>query len=366
MKKNPELHDYSLVPIYENHAHMTEEIMLIDDTVTVFRDIMAHFNYGKLQVCSIPFYNRTENYKGFYVKSNLKPSVYVSVGLDHHLDERDTADYYLSEIKKYYAMGCDGIKMLEGKMKNHRKIGKPLCDPVFDKFYAFAEEKEIPIIIHLGDPLELWDITKCSQYAIEKGWYCDENDPTRDELRKEITDVLVKFPKLHIIFAHFNFMGDELERAAAMFDKWENICFDLTPGGEMYVSFTENYKQARAFFETYQDRILYGTDIYAFMPVTASTEDRGKRANLVRSYLEKKEPFYEPSVKKELMPFGFSEEILSKIYRDNFVRLYGENPRPLEYELIARECHNLLSENSFDELNTNNLQTMIAHFEKNM
>ena len=33
-----------------------------------------------------------------------------------------------------------------------------------------------------------------------------------------------------------------------------------TPGWEMFVGFRENYDAWRAFFETYSDRIFYGTD----------------------------------------------------------------------------------------------------------
>ena len=45
-------------------------------------------------------------------------------------------------------------------------------------------------------------------------------------------------------------------------DTYKNVCVDLTPGGEMFVGFTDNYDEACSFFKKYQDRILYGTDMY--------------------------------------------------------------------------------------------------------
>lgn len=358
---NPDIHGYSKEKIYDCHCHIEYEYN-INQTLELFQETMGHFNYGKIQVCALPSYNRLENYKAFYIKSHISPSVYVSAGLDHHFDERDTADYYLSEIKRYHAMGCDGIKMLEGKMTLHRKIGRRLSDSVFDKFYAYAEENSLPIIMHLGDPLANWDKSKMSQYAIEHGWYCDENDPTREDLRTEVAEVLEKFPNLTLIMAHFYFMGDELERAAAMMDKYKNLHFDLTPGGEMFVEFTKNYDNARAFFEKYSDRLLYGTDTYAWIPDMSPEERNGARINLLRSYLEKTEDFEADSFGM-LRPFGLSEEITNKIYRDNFVRLYGDVPKKIDNGLIGSALNEYISETQLNELDAENAKIIADYFE---
>lgn len=70
----------------------------------------------------------------------------------HNLNKNDTADYYFNEIKAYYDMGCDGVKILDGKPDSYRTIGRRLND----KFYAFCEEMQIPVTMHLGDPANFW------------------------------------------------------------------------------------------------------------------------------------------------------------------------------------------------------------------
>ncbi len=361
---NVSINGYNSMPLCDNHMHLVYDLPL-GEVIDATKIISSHFNYDKIQICTLPHYNKTENYKGFYLKSIFSPSVYVSFGLDHHYDERDTSEYYLSEIKKYYEMGCDGIKIYEGKVQEYRKVGRKICDPVYDEFYRFAEEKKLPIVIHLGDPIEMWDLSKCSQYAIERGWYCSEEDPTRDELRQEIDELMNKFPKLHVIMAHFYFMGDELEKASTFLDKWENACLDLTPGGEMFVGFTNDYDKAYAFFEKYQDRIIFGTDTYLTSLSDNTPEKRyGARVNIVRAFLEKKEPFpFYQNKDIMLKPFGLPSEILEKIYRKNFIRLYGDKPRDLNYEKLAVGCRSLLSRAGFSEIDLENINKMIKHFD---
>lgn len=367
MLNNPSMHGYSMEPICDNHVHQKFQLPL-STTQAVFEELMDHFNYSRLQICAMNVYDRTDNYRAFYLKSKMAPKIYVGASLDHHFDERDTAEYYLEEIKRYHAMGADSVKMLEGKMFLHRKLGKALCDPAFNLFYGYCEEHKIPITIHLGDPLNNWDLSKMSEYALRKGWYCSPEDPTREELRKEVYAVLDQFPNLCIIFAHFNFMGDELEKAEALMEKYPNICFDLTPGGEMFIGFTNNWNRARNFFIKYQDRILYGTDSYNFPPADCSPEEGNNalRTNLVRRFLETTEEFIEPTKNHPFKPFGFEGEILDKIYRKNFLRLYGETPRPLDKELILAGAKALQAEkdDALTDLMQENLQKVISYFEK--
>ena len=365
-KNNAALHGYSPLPICDSHVHQKFQLPL-ETTVQVFDEMMDHFNLSHIQLCSMPCYDRTDNYRAFYLKSLRSPKIYVAVGLDHHYDERDTAEYYLQEIKRYHAMGADSVKMLEGKMFVHRKLGKKLCDPVFDLFYAYCEEHQIPITLHLGDPIENWDLSKMNEYAIRKGWYCGPEDPTREELRQEVYNVLDKFPRLPLVFAHFNFMGDDLDRAAELMEKYPNICFDLTPGGDMFIGFTQNWEKARAFFIKYQDRILYGTDSYNFPPADCSPEEGNNalRTNLVRTFLEGNEIFTETTKKYPFKPFGFEGEILDKLYRENFFRLYGKHPHPLDKSAIPEGARALLADGKdLDALMQENLQKVIDHFEK--
>lgn len=367
MQTNPKMHNYSPVPIYDCHAHLLYS-KPIDESVDDVKKAMHHFNLNKIMILSVPNLDDTENCKAFYCKEKLSGKVFASAGIHHYFDERDTSDYYLNEIKKYHAMGCDGIKMLEGKMELHRRLKTGYLDSdVFDKFYAYAQENSIPILMHLGDPLSCWDMSQISQYALDSGWACTEDDPTREELREEVLNVLKKFPRLHLIMAHFNFMADELERVSELFDIYENLCYDLTPGGEMFVKFSEIPEKAKEFFIKYQDRLLFGTDLYNFAPEDMRIENEvtGVRLNQLRAFLEKTEPFISPILSEApIIPLGLDENILDKIYRTNFTRIYGQMPRKVNYSLVAEECRRVLSERELDKTMADNVKVILDFFLK--
>lgn len=367
-KTNPEIHGFSKDAIRESHAHLCFE-KPIGETVENFKNVLHHFNCSSLNINAIPAsHSKTENYQTIYCKSVLAPNIFASAGLEYALDGTDTAEEMLSQLKEYMAMGFDGMKMLDGKVSQYRITKYKLNDPLFSKFFEYAEEKEIPITLHVADPEKYWDYSKATPYTISKGWVYAPEDPHIEELRNWVFDVLSRYPKLKLILAHFYFMSNDLDRAAKMFDTYENLCFDITPGGEMFVNFTNNYDESRKFFEKYQDRIIYGTDMYNTFesPEKAEAEVSGPRVFQARSMLEKTEEFYSKLISdKPLKPFGFKGEILDKIYRKNFERLFGDTPHPLDTERIQSRIQKFMSKNPvLNSIETANMKIIEKHFNK--
>lgn len=362
-KTSIEIHGYDKEPVYELHTHLFYPSP-IEQSVSAFKNIMRHFNYGKMHIASIAMQDVTENVKALYCKDNIE-NVYCSGSINHYFDERDTAEFFLSEIKKYHAMGCDGIKMLEGKGNWHARLyTKNLADKVYDKFFAYAEENEIPLLMHLGDPLEMWDLSKMSDYAIERGWYCGgEGMPSLEDLRDEVEGILKKFPRLRLILAHFYFMSDDLDRAARLFDTYPNLCFDLTTGDPHFVPLTKTYDRSREFFIKYRDRLLYGTDTYHFSLDGMTEEQRyGTRINQIRSFIETdNERLCDGQPIKCL---NLPSEVKNKIYRDNFVRCYGASPKPIDKEMVVCDCALIQKERTLDEQMQQNLEVIKKHFKK--
>lgn len=361
---NPKIHGFEMEKIREIHAHVKFEKSVIESE-TIFKNILHHFNYESLHILALPCYSMTENYKAAYCKAKLAPRVFASAGLEHHCDERDTKEYYKNQIKEYHAMGFDGIKMLEAKVTTWRDLKKKLNDRSLDGFYEYAEENKIPILMHVGDPEKFWDPSQATEYAISRGWVYTKDEPSLEELRGWVSDVLSRFPGLHLVLAHFYFMSRDLDRAAKIFDTYKNVHFDLTPGGEMFVGFTENHAEARRFFEKYKNRFLYGTDMYNVFedPEKAETEIAGPRVYQLRSFLEKKDPFDALTLSdKPLMPFGFDKPVLDAIYRDNFVRLYGASPRMLDAERVLNALEHMTEKTALNEEEQQNVKIIREYF----
>lgn len=358
--KNFELNKFKEKFICDGHYHPHERNS-IEDTINYYKKSLDYFSVEKFAIQCLPSYSKINNYEGLYLKSVFS-NAYVNGGLVHNFDDRDTSEYYENQAKKLYEMGCDGFKMLEGKPDYRKKLGKPLDHPSFDKFYSFVEEKELPLLLHYGDPREFWDINKIPEWALQRGWLYDESFTHFDEGQKEVERLLEKHPKLHLILAHFFFVSDDYEYAVNLMEKWENVCLDITPGTEMFFNFDKDARW-REFFTKYSDRILYGTDTYNWKPDDRTYEDQyGHAVNLIRAFLEKSEPFFDDWTKKELKhPFNLPDDVLDKIYYTNFIRLYGENPRTLNKALIKDACQKA-EKYDIDEIGKHNIKTIMSEF----
>ncbi|MBE6778431.1 MAG: hypothetical protein E7541_03505 [Ruminococcaceae bacterium] len=360
--KNYEVNHYREKPVNDLHVHVHVSRPLAD-TVATYREIMEHMNYDRMAIQALPSHDVTDLYKALYCKAVI-PGVYAFGGLYHHMDDRDTAENYRRQAEACYAMGCDGFKMLEGKPDYRKELGKPLDDPSLWEFYAFAEEKELPILMHLGDPREFWDRERIPQWALERGWLYDDSFVPFEQTVREVEGILEKFPRLHLTLAHFFFTSDDPDYAASFMERFPNACFDLTPGCEMYTNFSQNSGWWREFFLKYADRILYGTDIYNWTADGRTTENRYAHAvNLQRQFLERTEPFtaYWPRETFE-HPFGLPEEVLDKIYYDNFIRLCGAKPRPIDPARIRQEARQFMATYELDDVQTANMNVILDYF----
>ena len=350
---NEELHNYQSFPLCDTHMHLVYQDSL-EKTIKIYTDIMDHFHYERIVLLamhhSLKGDDPANNAKVLYCKSvmnaaNPDRKVYAYGGIFHYYDGRDTAEGYLRQIQLMDALGFDGIKLLDGKPQNRKKLGRRLDDKIFDGFYGYAQEHGLPITLHLGDPAPFWDVKKIPQWALEKGDFYDESYPTLEQLRGEVEGILTKFPKLRLNLAHFYFLGDDIEACIRFFETWENVFFDICPGGEMFVGFSERVDDWRQFFQKYADRIYFGTDTYN-MFYSDNLEDYengygvGLRNNQCRLMLEKSEPFVDQYLGR-LVPLNLDHDTLQKIYHDNCVRRLGE-PREVAGELAAAYASGVL------------------------
>lgn len=360
--RNDELNRYRGKPICDMHIHPHVQ-MPVDETVEVIRSVMEYFHDERIVLESLPSYDVINNFTTLYCKSKLD-GVYAGLGLLHRFDGSDTAESYLAQAESLFRMGCDGFKMLEGKPDYRKRLEKPLDDRVFDRFYGFAEEKGLPVVMHVGDPREFWDADRIPRWALERGWlYDDSFVPFRDGHR-EVEGVLRKFPKLKLVLAHFFFVSDDLSYAEWIMNEWDGVCFDLTPGSEMYFNFSERIDDWRGFFRRYADRILFGSDIYNWRRGDSSMEERYAHAvNLTRSFLEKKGPFLNRWQNVEMKnAFGFCSEVLDKICHDNFIRVFGEERRAADDEYIAFCAAGFGRDRDLSEEQTANLKKIADWF----
>jgi predicted TIM-barrel fold metal-dependent hydrolase len=226
--------------------------------------------------------------------------------------------------------GFDGIKMLEGKPTARKRIGIPLCDKYYSSFYSYVEQNDIPILFHVNDPANFWDAEKVPPLAVERGnFYGDGTFPSKEAIYSEAETILETYPNLRVIWAHFYFLSENIERAARFLDSYPNSRLDITPGPEMYFDFSANVKGWRKFFEKYNEKIILGTD-------NPNPQWR-ERINGMTAFLETDAediPFFGGTIKGIALP----ESMLNNIYGANFAKVMrGQKPKPVNVGQLERE-----------------------------
>ena len=193
---------------------------------------------------------------GLYLKLRERGKCFAFAGFLHGEEGAATSEELLQQTAAFHRAGFDGIKMIEGKPGVRCRIGVPLDDARFDSAFTYMESNSIPLLYHVNDPADFWDTDKIPVWAKDAGWLVDPASPPFEQVMKEALHAAQKHPKLKIVFAHFFFQSDQLQRAAQILDDYPNVSFDITPGSEMYLNFSKNVSGWRAFFTKYADRIL--------------------------------------------------------------------------------------------------------------
>lgn len=287
--------------------------------------------------------------QSLYMKARHPQQYYVFAGLNHaakRSNGRVSTLPLADQVDLFTAIGCDGIKMIEGKPTSRQRMDIPVTDPYFADYWARVEERGIPITWHVNDPEEFWDPDKIPGWAKKHDWGYGPDDVQKEQLYAEVDEVLANHPHLRIIFAHFYFLSADLPRAGRFLDAHPTVSFDLAPGVEMLYNISRDPDAGRQFFIDYADRIVFGTDLSSGQ----SVEEGRCRAGIVFRWLESEDTFRVPAAADFLLGppedgvirgMSLPDETLQKIYCDNFTRLAGAKPKPLDIGKAIEKCERL-------------------------
>jgi len=331
--------------IIDNHVHMGN--IATESSLLAIREATG---IEKMALVAIPNPAAgTGLPQSLYLKARHPGRFFVFAGLNHaeKLSGGKVQTPSLAEqAENFVRMGCDGIKMIEGKPTSRQRMNVPVTDPYFADYWARVEELGLPLVWHVNDPEEFWDPGKIPGWARERNWGYGPDDVQKEQLYAEVDEVLARHPNLKIIFAHFYFLSADLPRAARFFDEHPHVHFDLAPGIEMLYNLSRDPEVGREFFIRYADRIVFGTDLASSLTV----EEGRLRAGIVFRWLESEDTFRVPEAADFLLGppedgiirgMSLPDEVLARIYHDNFARLVGPEPRALNTAAAIEECQRL-------------------------
>lgn len=223
----------------------------------------------------------------------------------------------LQEDVKNGAVGLKVYKSLGLRNKDIDGNRIAIDDPRLDPVWAECGKLGIPVLIHAADPAQFWlpmdaDNERWLELKLRPGRKRSADDPAPfEQIIAEQHNVFKKHPNTTFVNAHMGWMANDLDKASAHLDKYPNVNFGI---GAVIAEFGRQPRRAGAFFEKYQDRLLFAKD--AYNPEEFHTYFR---------VLETEDEYF-PYYKKyhaywRMYGLGLSDEVLKKVYYKNACRI---------------------------------------------
>jgi predicted TIM-barrel fold metal-dependent hydrolase len=174
----------------------------------------------------------------------------------------------LADLRQSVNNGAIGLKVFkELGLRNRKADGSRLAvdDPDLDPVWDLAGELNVPVIIHTAEPQEFFSpVDHHNERWLELNIFPSRQSPPSaypsfEQLMKERDHMFSKHPKTRFIGAHFNWYGNDLQRAARQLDTQPNVYLEVA--AVLYEFGRQPYAAAQ-FFTKYQDRVMFGKDTY--------------------------------------------------------------------------------------------------------
>lgn len=245
-------------------------------------------------------------------------------------------DRVIAGLDKDFAAGAIGCKVWKSYgMELRRRDGSPVLvnDPVLAPIFEHMRARGYPVLMHIGDPLAAWmplDHPSPHQnyYQNNPEWHMagKQGFPTHAEIIAARDNMLANQPGLTVIGAHLGSLEHDVHEVAARLDQFPDFHVDISARlGDMMM---QDSGVVREFFQKYQDRILYGTDIVlrerlADMRDEDRTELIQGWREIYRAYCAYLERGDDVSFRGYTAPgLDLDDAILDKLYRENARRIY--------------------------------------------
>lgn len=216
--------------------------------------------------------------------------------------------------------GASGLKIFKNLGMSVKDIsGKRVTvdDQRLDAIWEKCGELKIPVLIHTADPAPFWEpMDKDNERWLELKTHpgrkrSDTNPAPWQTLINEQHSLFKKHSKTIFIAAHFGWYANDLAKLDSLLTALPNVVVEF---GAVIAELGRQPRAAKAFFNKYQDRILFGKD--SWVPSEYNTYFR---------VLETEDEYF-PYHKRyhafwRMYAMGLSDSILKKVYYKNALRI---------------------------------------------
>jgi predicted TIM-barrel fold metal-dependent hydrolase len=232
--------------------------------------------------------------------------------------------------------GARGLKILKTlglSLREQTTSGNlvKVDDPRFDPMWEACADLDIPVAIHVSDPLAFFTPTNRFNERYEElnnhpDWsYAKPGYPSNAEILEARNRVFARHPKTNFVTLHVGNFAENLDNVSENLDRFPNMYVDIAARlGEL----GRQPRATRKFFDKYQDRILFGTDATPHGDNTPQQVFNDTLYQIYFRFLETDDEYFDyapapvpPQGRWKISGIELPDGVLEKVYHQNAARL---------------------------------------------
>ena len=248
----------------------------------------------------------------------------------------DYAKRQADEVVAAAKAGARGLKVLKTLglyLREDVTAGKLIAvdDRRFDPMWEACAAMQIPVAIHVSDPLAFFTPTDRKNERYEElnnhpDWsFYGPGFPTNDQLLAARDRVIARHPKTQFVALHAGNFAENLSHVAERLSRYPNLHIDIAARvGEL----GRQPRASKRFFDKYQDRIVFGTDAVPHGDQFPQQLFGDLLYQIYFRFLETEDEYFDyapakvpPQGRWRIYGLGLSDAVLKKIYAENARRL---------------------------------------------
>lgn len=239
-------------------------------------------------------------------------------------------------IEQAHRDGARGLKILKTLglyLRENITSGSliKIDDPRFDPMWEACGQLNLPVAIHVSDPIAFFTPTDRFNERYEElnnhpDWsFYGADFPSNEELLGARNRVMARHPRTQFIVLHVGNFAEDLQNVSENLDRYPNMFVDIAARiGEL----GRQPRTARRFFEKYQDRILFGTDATPHGDDYPQQVFNDKLYEIYFRFLETEDEYFDyaparvpPQGRWRIYGINLPESMLRKVYFENAARV---------------------------------------------
>ncbi len=305
---------YPFIDIHNHQWNMgskdLEELTSVMDTVNMA--VMINLSGGSGESLKKSVENiKTTAPRRFVIFANIN---FEKIG------EKDWTANAVKQLEEDVKNGAGGLKIFKSlgfSVKDTDGKRVTIDDVRLDAIWHKCGQLNIPVLIHTADPKPFWQTMDANnerwlELATRPNRKRSGTDPAPwQTLIDEQHRMFKKHPETKFINAHFGWYANDLATLGKLLDEMPNV---YTEFGAIIAELGRQPRAAKAFFEKYQNRILFGKD--SWVPEEYTTYFRVlETADDYFPYHKKYHAFW------AMYGLDLPDSVLKKIYYKNALKL---------------------------------------------